>query len=89
MAVIDLTAQMVPVGMGVIALFAMTVAGIGSCLDDSEREASRGCAQRVGAWWLKRGSGDQKLARAAFALPTSPTDAWLADRLFTSVRLAD
>jgi len=55
--IIDLTAQLAPVGMGVVTLLATTLAGIGSCLDDCERREFHASAQRIGAWWLKRGSG--------------------------------
>ena len=54
MMVIDFTALMVPIGLGAVTLLAVTVAGIGACLDDREREAMRLRAMQVGAWWLGR-----------------------------------
>jgi hypothetical protein len=56
MMVIDFTALMAPIGLGGVALLAVTVAGIGSCIDDRERELMRVRAMQVGAWWLGRTS---------------------------------
>jgi hypothetical protein len=56
MMVIDFTAEMLPIGLGAVALLALTVAGIGSCTDEREREAMRVLALRVGAWWLNQSS---------------------------------
>jgi O-methyltransferase involved in polyketide biosynthesis len=89
MTIIDFTAQMVPVWIGVVALLAMAVAGIGSCLDDREREESRGRGQRVGAWWAGRGRASKATSLSAFDLTPNPTDAWLARRLFTSPYAAE
>jgi hypothetical protein len=89
MMIIDFTAQMVPVGMGVVGLLAMAIAGIGSCLDDREREESRGRAQRVGAWWAGRGRASGAVSLSAFDLTPNPTDAWLAGGLFTSPYAAE
>jgi hypothetical protein len=54
--VIDFTALMAPIGLGGLTLLAATVAGIGSCIDDRERERMRVRAMQVGAWWLSRTS---------------------------------
>ena len=51
MMIIDLTAQMVPVGIGVVALLAVAAAAIGSSADDTTRDEMRKRAQRLGVWW--------------------------------------
>jgi hypothetical protein len=55
MAIIDFTVQMAPVGMGLVAMLAMTVAGIGACVDGLDREVHRIFARRLGGWWACRG----------------------------------
>ena len=56
MTIIDFTAQMVPIGVGLVAFLAMAAGGIAASADDREREALRAQARQLGAWWLGRGA---------------------------------
>ena len=60
MTIIDFTAQMAPAGAGIVALLAIAIAGIGSCLDERERVRLQASAETVGAWWFRRGAAPDR-----------------------------
>lgn len=74
MMVIDFTAEMVAIGLGVVGLLALAVVGIGMDADDSEREAMRGYAERVGAWWLSQSPARTTAAAKPQAARCAPED---------------